>query len=325
MATATVHTFLDTINYFPMKKICVLFSAMLAAACTVDYDMKPTNVAEADMLVINGFMNPTKPVCIYFHAINRTDTGFVHHAANDLHVKLMEDGNVLFDGVCSDTALFMDYRPKALSTYRIEASLDGYATASAETTVPDAISCRVRYEEREFGDAIFFLSDFKGDYLNNRVSLYLSSYAVEKSDTMYQSTDLYANNLLIDNLNRQDGMDPVDEEVGSSYYENFIRIKNRNIPLIDSLVFFSNMRGGYYKTRYYMVNVIAAGPEYDQYYRTFYKQTANIVYDDDISAIIYQPIQVYSNIDGGLGIFAGLNETNYYFDAPDHGEDPWED
>jgi sRNA-binding regulator protein Hfq len=62
------------------------------------------------------------------------------------------------------------------------------------------------------------------------------------------------------------------------------------------------------------IKVTTAGREYDQYCRTLYQQKSMIIYDDDISAIVYQPISVYSNIKNGLGIFAGINEVNFYFD-----------
>ncbi|WP_303228496.1 DUF4249 family protein, partial [Parabacteroides goldsteinii] len=60
------------------------------------------------------------------------------------------------------------------------------------------------------------------------------------------------------------------------------------------------------------VKVISAAPEYDQYCKTYYQQLSKIIYSNDISAITYQPIQVYSNIENGLGIFAGMNETSHY-------------
>lgn len=306
-----------------MKIYPGLFLLLFIASCTVEYDMKPTNITEPDRIVVNSYLNPLKPVRVYFYTTQKTDSGYIFLTASGLHVRLTEDGTTLFEGICSDTVLLLNHHPKAHSTYRIEASLENYESISAETTIPDTISCRARAEERGYNSMIFYLSDFKGRYQEDRSSLYIASYSIEESDTLYQSADLYANNYFIDNINRQDGMDVEDEEVGSSYYENFIRIKNRNIPLIDSLVFLAFMRGGYYTLRYGQVNIITASPEYDQYYRTFYEQMAKIVYEDDLSTIAYQPIQVYSNIHNGLGIFAGMNESNYYFEISDKGVDPF--
>ncbi|MDR1097482.1 MAG: DUF4249 domain-containing protein, partial [Tannerella sp.] len=151
------------------------------------------------------------------------------------------------------------------------------------------------------------------------------AFTVFEDDTVMQSNDLYASNVLIDKMNRSNGTEVKDEDIGSAYYEGFIRVKNHNIPHIDSLLFITHISSIHYfadgelhqkKRKSFLVKTITAGPEYDRYMRTFYQQTANVVYDDDISAIVYQPVQVYSNINGGLGIFAGINAVNYYFDIP---------
>jgi hypothetical protein len=54
------------------------------------------------------------------------------------------------------------------------------------------------------------------------------------------------------------------------------------------------------------------------YFRTLYQQYGNTSLDDGIEGFAYQPVQVYSNIKGGLGIFAGINETDYVFEIQDN-------
>ena len=51
-----------------------------------------------------------------------------------------------------------------------------------------------------------------------------------------------------------------------------------------------------------------------------------IVYDEDISSIFYQPKSVYSNIENGTGIFAGISKTFFVFDYPVYKNSfPWND
>jgi hypothetical protein len=38
------------------------------------------------------------------------------------------------------------------------------------------------------------------------------------------------------------------------------------------------------------------------------------IYEDNPLSIVYQPSTVYSNIRNGMGIFAGVSESNYYLD-----------
>ncbi|MDR0575089.1 MAG: DUF4249 domain-containing protein [Tannerella sp.] len=302
-------------------------------SCTVDYDMKPANINEPDRIVVNSFLNPDKPVRVYFFTVNRTDAGFAYNAAKNLQVRLTENGDVLFDGLCADSVLNLDYHPKESAKYRIEVSLSDHEPVWAETTIPAAIACKVRAERFNYNEMKYFLSGFEGNYTETNSSLYISAYGVVNNDTLLECSDLYATNILIDKINRSNGIEVKDKDIGSAYYENFMRVRNMNIPLLDSILFISYVNGGYYDynlseyvgfdIKYTLVKVITAGPEYDRYYRTFYRQTVNVVYDDDISAIVYQPIQVYCNINNGLGIFAGLSESNYYFEIPEEERTPY--
>jgi hypothetical protein len=63
------------------------------------------------------------------------------------------------------------------------------------------------------------------------------------------------------------------------------------------------------------VNVITASIEYDQYCKSFYEQHNASIMNGDLASV-FQPKNVYSNVENGLGIFAGINETNYLLDLP---------
>ena len=304
--------------------LTLIFCTM--AACTVDYDMKPININEQNKIIVNSFLNPEKPICVYFFTLNKTDVGFAYNSAKNLHVKLTENEKVLFDGLCADSVLHLDYYPIESVRYRIDVSLPEYEPVWAETIIPSAIICKARAEKFDDSEMKYFLSGFEGNYAETNSSLYISAYGVADNDTLIECHELYATNILIDKINRSNGTEVKDKDVGSAYYENFMRIKNINISELDSIIFIPNMKSGYYDddfnyishdVKFGLVKVVTAGTDYDRYHRTFYQQAINIVSDDDLSTITYQPIQVYCNINGGLGIFAGLNESNYYFDLQD--------
>ena len=324
-------------NFFFYTLLCCL-----TTACAVDYNMKPTGVDEPNRLVVNSFLNPEKPVCIYFYTIDRTSTGFEYHTAENLYVKLTEDEQVLYDGLCTDTMLVLNHYPQPNARYRIDVSRTGYEPVWAETTVPSAITCKAHVERFYDSDGTYnnyhpemkyFLSGFEGAYLQENTSLYLLVYSVLAGDSLVQCNGMYASNVLLDPTNRTNGIEAKDKDTGSSYYDYFMRVKNRNLPYLDNLIFITTMHAdGHYDytgdewsppvwvstgVKNYLVKLITAGPEYDAYHRTFLQYTNYIVYDDDISAFVFQPIQVYSNINGGLGIFAGMNETNYYLEIPE--------
>ncbi|MDR2774773.1 MAG: DUF4249 domain-containing protein [Tannerella sp.] len=324
-----------------MKTLFVsILLVLVFSACTADYNMKSTDVDEPNRLVVNSFLNPEKPIRINFYTLDRTDTGFVCRTAENLYVKLTEDDRTLFEGWCADSMLILDHHPRVNVKYRIDVSLTGYASVWAETTVPSSIMCKVRAEpfsqSYHSSEMKYFLSDFAGNHEREKTSLYVQVYSMLGGDTLMPGGDMYASNVLLDPMNRTNGIEVKDADVGSSCHERFIRVKNRNLPYLDHLIFITAMPYGYYHhyteenrvvwisfdVKKYLVKLITAGPDYDMYRRTLYQQAAYIVYDDDISAFTYHPVQVYSNISGGLGIFAGINETDYFFDAPEQSDQP---
>jgi len=318
---------------------------LILVACSVEYDMKPTTIYEPNRLVVNSFLNPQKPICIYFYTIDRIDKGFVYKPAVNMQVKLTEDDRVLFDGLCTDTVLVLDYYPQAKAKYRIDVSLTGYTPVWAETTVPSAITCQVNAEQFDDNYAYsgggfemkYILSGFSGDFDRENIAMYVTANTVLGNDELIQCYNLYASNVLFDPINRSNGIEAKDDETGSSCFERYIRVKNKNLPYLDKMIFITYMPSdAHYDTtdRYspsvfvpgteknYLIKVITAGPEYDMYHRTFYLQELSSWNSDDIAGIVYQPVQLYSNINGGLGIFAGMNESNYYFDVPEIQERP---
>lgn len=60
------------------------------------------------------------------------------------------------------------------------------------------------------------------------------------------------------------------------------------------------------------IDIINASNEYDQYCRTYY-QALSIPSSGDLSGMFFQPSTVYSNVNNGLGIFAGRSVTKYLF------------
>jgi hypothetical protein len=135
------------------------------------------------------------------------------------------------------------------------------------------------------------------------------------------------------------------KEVGSIYHDYYLRIKNGNLPFLDNIVFSPDWVNtdhlsdafdtiivwpGWYpdgsdrestrrdpwpfhtKTK---VRIITASPEYDQFHKSYYEQENETLTSGDLG-VVFQPNRVFSNIENGLGIFAGMNETHILFDVP---------
>ena len=315
-----------------MKKYLFVFTIYLFFySCSADYEIGQSNVLEQNRLVVNSLLNPTQAIKIYFNKIERAGTEYCVSTVYGINLTLKENEKVLFNGVCNDTILQLDYYPKPGLNYAIEASFPGFETVSASAIIPDSITCKAEFDMNDgknLWESFVILSAFNLPE-NSQASLWITSYAIFEDD-IEQYRDIYTNNLLVDKVNQISGMPVLNPTVGSLYHDAFLRIKNNNLPNLDRIIF-TPRNSGYYKPieidpekpwsfdpwygqKQISVKLITASKEYDQYCRTLYLQKSMIIYDDDISAIMYQPLQVYSNIKNGMGIFAGLSETDYYFD-----------
>lgn len=306
-----------------MKKLLVVCFVFVFASCAVDYEPGKSLVTEDDRLVVNALLNPLKPISVRFYATGKTDTGYTFQAAEGVLVRLMENDNLLYEGICPDTILQLAHRPQTGALYSIQASLPGYESISATTSVPDSIKCTARMDlstEYWTSQEIFCLSEFL--LPEGEINLWITTYVGHQDGRILQYDELFANHPLADKINRSEGSMVIDQTIGSGYHDAFLRIRNKNLPRLDSLRYIpliANTGVDYppYDTQTVkMVKLITASKEYDQYNRSLYQQKASVVYDDDISAILYQPVSVYSNIKNGLGIFAGMSETNYLFEIP---------
>lgn len=308
------------------KKVAVTAFCLFLCACSTDYDIGKSTIIEHDRLVVNSLLKPANPISVYFYTTFGTDSGYRYAGVKDVEVLLKENGTVLFNGICTDTVLSLDHYPKAGAAYTIEASLPGYDKVTADTSIPLPIRCNAEMQilgniDSYVFDLLINLHTF--DYPEDgQASLWVTTCAIYENDTL-QYNELYANNMLLDRINRETGMEVKNEFVGSIYYNAFLRIKNKNLPHLEEIVCTPEYLSRPPERDHTIwpgqigVKLTAASREYDSYCRNLYEQKKMVIYDDDISAIVFRPIRVYSNIENGLGIFAGINETNYQFDYPE--------
>jgi len=313
-----------------IKKITLLlFSLLFSISCTIDYDIKEFSMNEAEQIIVNSYLNPFKPIRIDLYQLQNVNKKYICSGLSGCHIILKEDETILFNDICPDSIFKMDYFPKAGSEYAIEISYKDLHTVKAKTFVPEAIECNAEFilSKRDRGgweswEQIVKLESFKIPR-NEMTCLWITSCQLYENGAESQYNELYTKNVFVDNLNSVSGMDIKNEFVGSVYYSGFLRIKNKNMPNLQELLFTPDDApyiieddepdSEPIKIR---VKLITSSPEYDRYNKSLFEQK-NMIIDVDFSAIVYQPLSVYSNIENGLGIFAGYNEANYIFDLPE--------
>ncbi len=314
-----------------LNSIFLIFLVTTFYSCSVDYSFDNTKSDELELIIVNSILSPSNPIRIQLHKLDATNNNHSYRGLRDASILLKEDQSIIYEGKCNDSILQLNYYPKVNSTYSIEVSYSNLKTVSASTSVPPPITCRSdfstedNYEYRSMD--IVSLDSFDVPPFS-RISLWIMAYRIFEDDIELQYNELYANNVLIDKRNSTAGMEAVNNIVGSVYYNGFLRVKYKNLNLINNIVF----------TPYYVrvedhdhnvpestqtqmkIKLITASSEYDQFQRTLYDQKSMIVFENDFSSVFYQPKAVYSNIENGLGIFAAINEIDLLIDMPSNFE-----
>ena len=302
--------------------IIIVFASF--TACRMDYDLPASFLNEPEYIVINSLLSPAKPVKIDFYQTAKTDSGYTYSPLTGVWVLLKENDRVLYDALCESPVLELPYHPKAGQSYSLEASVNG-KILKASTSIPIQATCKNRriYYGQQWQEQYLHFSSFQID-AQGQSSLWITTYNIYNTGEKKQSTEIWTSHPLVDKSNQENGgMGLFNPQVGSYYYNSFLRIKNTNLPLFDNLYFLPgwitylgrDRITPYTPPKQYQVKLIMASNEYDRYCKTLFEQKSRVFLDDFISPIFYQPRQVYSNIAGGLGIFAGMSETDYFFKA----------
>ena len=291
-----------------IKKVLLLLCCMLyCSSCSVDFDSKVDIESESECIVVNACLQPDSLITIHLYANviegNRSKVIPLKRA----HIVLKENENILYDGV-SDSILRLNINPKAGEKYFLEVIHADYPSATAETRIPMEVYCDVLFENRLFNLSNFVFSE-------TDVPVWITAMAIFSDTTPIQYGELYTNNLLVDNVNRNEGGMIMHDEVGSGYHDSFLRIKGKHIPKQTEVIFYPMLSRSIIWENFLgrEVRLIAASKEYDQYCKTYYQLMSSPV-SSDLSSILYQPVNVYSNIEGGLGIFAGKSEASFFIE-----------
>lgn len=301
-----------------------VLSIVLLNACAVDYAVNELSSGNAKQIIVNGYLIAEQPVTInLFHQDGEKNSKV--KGLTQSHLMLKEDGQVLFDGICNDSVFTFDHQAKVGSEYEIEVSATGLETVKATTTIPYPIVCKAEFNAGDdvysMRDDLVALTNFSYNSFANP-ALWIISQRISEEDEVNQYNEIYVDNVFVDKTNSFGGMGAPNDVVGGMYHEGYLRVKNKYVQHLTDIVFtpthviYSNDEGMSSPQNRIRVELIAASPEFDKYNKSLYEQKSMIVYDEDISSIFYQPKSVYSNIENGTGIFAGISKTSFVFDYP---------
>ncbi|MBN2742639.1 MAG: DUF4249 family protein [Marinilabiliaceae bacterium] len=227
---------------------------------------------------------------------------------DDARVVLWEDSVLL--GLATslgDGQYSLDSVLKAGSRYRVDVSIPSLGTITANTIIPFDPAVELNYEKikGDFGGIDNYqLQLGRPDLHASGIWLFVTERNVDES-LNEQPMMLYSNSALCDNFNRSLNFDA---QGGYSFsYDYFIRLSTSllgfDVNRIDLASWVSMKKSQF--------AVVTASCDYDQYFRAAFLQKYWSPSSD--LPFTYQPITIYSNVNGGYGIFAGYNVAAYHF------------
>lgn len=311
---------------------------LLFCGCEHDYDIGGDGEFTPEV-VVNSMISPDGPIIVeLFWSIPAGEvkdswSEFPYPPVETFSLTLIEDGNVLLDaagfrGGFADTGIV----PVCGRTYAVEIDVPGYGRVTAQTSIPEMSSCRFEFMKRKGDYTHFSVNDIVSvtDCLSYWIFL-RSEYQGEAPEGI---SEIYSINPYVDQINAVFDSWEMDQRESNIGFEEFIRIPRRNLsaaqPLYFSLRLWKNHTPDYNwedlpedewgnKTwpdpvplRRVILDLVAPSDDFDQYHKTLYKQNAY----GGFAPFVFEVLHVYSNIENGIGIFAGYAQNSIYYEVP---------
>jgi len=283
-----------------MRKFIVLFSIPLAfVSCEKDLD---TKVVVSPKLCFNCILNPDSLIhgSLSLSQSISEDKAFVKidHAI----IELKKDGQLIGAMQNTGNGIYrLNIKPVSGSFYEISIGAEGFPVIHASTTVPEKPIVSYRLDNRESHDQGLYLPfytyrityDIQDKPGANRYWHYKMRYIY--NDGFY-GLFFDINSTIIDDFNK---VTDSSQKYGY-YYRDYLRIND--IQADGKTLTFTDL--SYDKDVVYFMDT---DEHYDKYMKSTIKQRIN----DGDNLLFNEPVQIYTNIENGFGIFGSAAIISY--------------
>ena len=277
---------------------------MILTSCIKEVDLKTNNLP--NKVVINGFINPdsTFKVRVTLSSSMHENKEIITNAI----VKMYENGNYLFDLTHFGNGWYQVWvKPEEGKHYRVEVTVPNYEMVYATTSIPvfpTIVSSKYeKMEKNQYLDWSYNAMttiNFQDDpsiknYYQPGVNHYryeqtkeIDESILTESDLDYQPTHYYFSDLLFNGQQKQ-------------------------LKIMTGGMITENNFGGFYYQNDYTFPFSIVSEEYFNSIKRWtvhsFNQSSDNHLDDPISLLFLgDPIEMYSNVIGGYGVFAGYNK-----------------
>lgn len=311
-----------------MKKLFLYLSLCIClqlAACVKKYDFGTYPYIRKP--VVMSIINPDSliKVKVYWNKPTGLEKNF--EMIDGATVEVLEEGVSLFKGETTNGIAKSTKYPCAGKSYSLKVHIEGEPEITASTEIPMPANIEYKVREKNGGKYHSYIAaDVSSITLpdNAPAALIYALYDFDNPeiDVPY-SICLYSNCSFLDPINSTtDPMDAILRESNIVYEGQSIRIKRSSLDLATPFTFsfainwikeiYDSSQENWWENieTYYaqnaIVHIISPSSDYDRFERTAYKQW-RIAWEG--SPFAPDPVSVYSNINNGVGIFAGYSIT----------------
>ncbi|SHJ46355.1 protein of unknown function [Tangfeifania diversioriginum] len=275
--------------------LIIILGATLFSSCEKDVTFEFNKPAK---LSLNCILNPDSTITARLTLSKNIENTTTFQPVDDAIIVLYENGTELDTlAPVGEGNYYLNYYPEPLSEYEITVMHPDFETLNASTTVPQKPNVSHQPDTIEYTeqgrffwlDVYYEIHDIPGPnsyWLYWKHTLHGVTYA-GGSASMIQAP-------FIDDFNRQ--ID-TEEEYGI-WYNYYVRISD--VGYDGEILAFnkSSKTGSFY-------NVVSADEHYDKYIKSSVEVRLNSEYDLPFK----EPVQIYSNIENGYGIFGSCAIT----------------
>jgi hypothetical protein len=273
--------------------------------CIREVDIGTGN--QAPQIVLNCFLDTKEDTVTarltYSSAIQSTAR---FDAITGAKIRLFSEGESVGEFMWIDSSAYL--LPHSVApgkTYRIEANVEN-KTVWAETTVPNSIDADIAVANPD--DYIFYYVIRLNDNKNEENFYWVTTTNIKEAGSnkpVEIVSDLYSNFEYADNFNQR--IQSYDDYF-KFQYEYYMRFADSGLPEKITEVMFYPV--GFGKN----ANVFLLSVDYhlDKYMKSSLMLERMDLYAEE-NPIIYSPFPMYSNINGGTGIFGSFNSVSKVF------------
>lgn len=287
-------------------------------------------------VVVNSMITPDSTIKVVLVWSKQIGDKSDYKNVEQFDAKIYENDQLIYEANNLKDSIVTTYHPQSGGKYRLEIEVPQYGIVSAETSIPLPPQSNVEYvgmvgdfqTSMTSGYRYFRVNDIQSESVTR--SLIVQTIGLYEKISSKTTRSYFATNSFCDQFNT--GTDSFESAMkgSSNYFGKYIRISYNNVkrtmPLEFSISEFrkehESIFVGYddfgckiydsidHIATHIIVETIAPSDEYDKYQKTAYLQKSM----DNIDPPIFNVnVPIYSNIENGVGIFAGFSSSKFTY------------